>query len=292
MNPLYNDLKILNADYILGKKENGFHYSGIDAQMQVDGIPQSATGQASIFTGLNTQKLMNGHIFAYPPRSLIRLIFKNSLFSSLKKLGKKSVFINAYTENYFRLLENDFGIDAKRYEIKDINTFIQSVKYKHRFSVTTIQNLSVNNPFYDINDIEAGRSIFHDIDGHTLLKYGLLKNLPSPEKIRDAFLYNLDNYDLVLFEYFLTDVYGHKKDYDMVYRSLKTLDDLLEILSSAVNPDNTSILVASDHGNIEDLTVSSHTINKAAFIFKGNKKGFGFPEKLDETSRFVLGLLS
>ena len=128
--PLYNSLGILNADYIMGKKSNGFQYLGLDAQMQVEGIPQSATGQASIFTGLNTQKIMNGHLVAYPTRPLVNLILKNSLFLKLKQINKNPVFINAYTEDYFRILRQDFGLDAMNYQITDTDGFTGNIILK------------------------------------------------------------------------------------------------------------------------------------------------------------------
>jgi len=289
--PLYNSLGILNADYIMGKKSNGFQYLGLDAQMQVEGIPQSATGQASIFTGLNTQKIMNGHLVAYPTRPLVNLILKNSLFLKLKQINKNPVFINAYTEDYFRILRQDFGLDAMNYQITDTDGFTGNIRIKHRFSVTTIQNLSVNNPFYSISDIESGKSVFHDIDGHTLVKKGLLRKKMPMEQVRDAFLYNIDKFDLVLFEYFLTDIYGHRQNYEMVHQSLCMLDDLITMLSIALSGQGVSIITASDHGNIEDLGIPGHTKNKALFIYKG-AKGPAALGQLDEISDFIVNQVS
>lgn len=290
--PLNYDLKILKGEKFYSKSSNGFFYGGLDAQMHVPGLPQSATGQASIYTGINTQKLLNQHIFAYPTNKLISLLFERSLFSRLKKINKKASFINAYTKPYFKILNDDFGIDGINYEIKDINSFIGNIRLRHRFSATTIQNLSINNPFYTINDILMGRSIYHDIDGHTLLRHNIIPSIISRSMVQNAFLYNISNYDLILFEYFLTDIYGHKQDYELSVKSLITLDDLIYDLSMILDKKKHSIIVVSDHGNIEDLSRSSHTLNKAIFLYWGDSiSKYKIPEQLSDISDFILELM-
>ena len=56
------------------------HSKSIDACLGVEGLPQSATGQATMFTGLNCAKAMGRHCEGFPGPSLRRLIEENNLF--------------------------------------------------------------------------------------------------------------------------------------------------------------------------------------------------------------------
>lgn len=291
INPLINSFNILNYSHIMDNGKDFFSFCGLDAIMHVPGLPQSATGQASIYTGLNTQKILNEHILAYPTKKLAKIILENSLFLKLKKINKTTVFLNAYTDSFFSTLKNDFGIDSDDYDL-NIDGFTERLSFNHRFSATTLQNLSARNPFYHIDDIKKGRSIFHDIDGWVLVKHNILNNMLPESLIMDAFFYNLDKFDLILFEYFLTDIYGHKQSLKNALQSLLSLDRLLSLLIDNVGQ-NTSIIIVSDHGNVEDLSVSTHTNNKAIFGYSNRSDYCGpLPKDLSEVSDYVIRLLA
>lgn len=68
--------------------------------------------------------------------------------------------------------------------------------------------------------------------------------------------------DLVLVEYYLTDVAGHSQSRDMAGKILKKLDLFLSaLIRDEARPDH-MIVVTSDHGNLEDLSTRKHTRNK------------------------------
>ena len=68
----------------------------LDACLGVDGLPQSATGQATLLTGVNAAKEMGRHIEGFPPPSLKKLIEHENIFSKLRKLGRHCTFANCY----------------------------------------------------------------------------------------------------------------------------------------------------------------------------------------------------
>ncbi|MEN3038115.1 MAG: metalloenzyme, partial [Candidatus Kryptonium sp.] len=80
-------------------------YDGIivptDATMNITGYPQSATGQTTIFTGVNASEIMQGHINGFPTPTLRKILLSESIFLKLKKLGKRATFANAYSRHYF-----------------------------------------------------------------------------------------------------------------------------------------------------------------------------------------------
>ena len=59
----------------------------LDAGMGIKGLPQSATGQTSLYTGLNAQKLIGKHLTGYPNKILREMLKLRSLFVILKKNG-------------------------------------------------------------------------------------------------------------------------------------------------------------------------------------------------------------
>jgi len=68
----------------------------IDAQLGVPGLPQSATGQAALFTGINAARLLNKHLSGFPNKALRQLLEKHSIHVKLKNMGKRPAFINVY----------------------------------------------------------------------------------------------------------------------------------------------------------------------------------------------------
>ena len=68
----------------------------IDACLGVEGLPQSATGQAAIFTGRNCSALMGRHCEGFPGPIIRNEIEKNNLFLELDSIGKKVCFADAY----------------------------------------------------------------------------------------------------------------------------------------------------------------------------------------------------
>jgi len=56
-----------------------------DACLDVPGLPQSATGQTTIFTGQNASKVLSRHLHGQPTITLKKMIIENNLFKELIK---------------------------------------------------------------------------------------------------------------------------------------------------------------------------------------------------------------
>ena len=79
----------------------------LDAGLGVDGLPQSATGQAVLMTGINVPAELGYHYGPKPnPEVAAYLKNGNTLFSWLRAEGKKAVFLNAYPPRYFSGIES------------------------------------------------------------------------------------------------------------------------------------------------------------------------------------------
>jgi len=75
--------------------------------------------------------------------------------------------------------------------------------------------------------------------------------------------------DLSLFEYFETDRAGHAQDRPRAMQCLRDLDRALQTVLSRVDLDRLCVLIVSDHGNLEDGSVRTHTMNPAIFAMWG-----------------------
>ena len=66
-------------------------------------------------------------------------------------------------------------------------------------------------------------------------------------------------HDLTVFEFFETDEAGHARSMERALEALARLDALLRALVAGLGPDD-ALVVASDHGNVEDLSTRNHTL--------------------------------
>jgi bisphosphoglycerate-independent phosphoglycerate mutase (AlkP superfamily) len=78
-------------------------------------------------------------------------------------------------------------------------------------------------------------------------------------------------YNLVLYEYFLTDAAGHGKNIDFAVTEIKKIESLIFNVVKRAKELDKAVIVCSDHGNIEDLRIKSHTNNPAFFAVWTNK---------------------
>jgi hypothetical protein len=220
----------------------GGRHIPLDACLDVDGLPQSGSGQTTIYTGHNAAKLIGRHLFGFPNRQLRELIAGESLFVQLSNANFKCKFINAFRPLFF--------------------TTPEIFRYM-RMSATTEMNRSANLSFNTIKDITDKNALYHDYTNKIIQKYGF--NLPvyKPEDAAAILFSESKKYDLILYEYFMTDQAGHLQDMDRAVHILEDLERLIYSLASLIEKQETSLIVISDHGNIEDLRTKSHTRNPA-----------------------------
>ena len=98
-----------NLNSLIGNKklvietleENGYRitsklatFLGLDANLGINGHPQSATGQATILTGINVPKKLGMHFGPWPNEEIRTLLRENSIFTVLKSRGFKSILLN------------------------------------------------------------------------------------------------------------------------------------------------------------------------------------------------------
>jgi hypothetical protein len=222
------------------------HCVPVDAGLGLPGIPQSATGQTTIFTGVNAGELLGAHLEGFPNPRLRQLIEKHNLFSALLEQGRTCTFANAYVRQP--------GVDLPL----------------HLRSVTTVATLAALGTTRNRNELLADQAVFHDITRHTLVKHGIT-DIPtvSEETAAGHLLEVMRTVDFCLFEYFLTDHAGHRGTAADQAAVLASLDRFLAAVLLGLRPATELLLIISDHGNIEEGEHRRHTLNPVPWIACG-----------------------
>jgi 2,3-bisphosphoglycerate-independent phosphoglycerate mutase len=226
-------------------------FKGIDANLDVDGLPQSGTGQASLFCGLNMSQLIGKHFGPYPHSQTKPFLKDQSIFSDLIKSGKSPHFINAYPKPFFELAEK-----------------------RNRWSCTTWMTIGSGIELNNEQSIRNGEAVTAEIKQDYWRK-NLGLDIPeiSEAEAAQRIIKKANQYDVVLFEYFLTDKAGHEQHHEKAYSSLIRIDSLLQELLK--ESENHTLVITSDHGNIEDLSVKTHTRNPVPlFVYGKNAQKF------------------
>lgn len=227
-------------------KNNHFVFP-IDAILGVPELPLSGTGQTSIFCGVNAQKILGKHFGPYPHSSLIPIIQEKNIFIELLRRKKKVAFVNAYPKMFFDYIK----------------------KGKRILSVTTLSCILSSIRLNKIKDIHQGRALSADIENYRLItKMNYKLPLYSPEKAAKRLLRIAKENHFTLFEYFYTDHLGHGRNSELFERTIKVFDDFVFFVIKNI-PDDMTLIICSDHGNFEDLSIKAHTLNPAIGITAG-----------------------
>ncbi len=224
---------------------------GLDATLGVEGLPQSATGQTALFTGVNAAQVINRHLNGFPTESLKKILAGKGMFRQLKGRGLRGTFANAYRPEFFDLLEKGQG---------------------RRFSCSTLINLYGGNCFRTLEDLEEGRAVYMDITHHYLQKMEYDVPLITPREAGRRLVSLAKDYHLTLYEHFLTDLAGHDGDEEMARDVIATLDSFLSAVVEHMDISEKLLLLTSDHGNLENLTTKGHTRNPVPALVVGEKR--------------------
>ncbi|HET9940171.1 MAG TPA: alkaline phosphatase family protein [Candidatus Eisenbacteria bacterium] len=232
---------------------------GVDASLGVPGLPQSATGQTAILTGVNAPAVMGRHISGFPGPTLRAILAEHSILKRIREAGRSASFLNAYG-----------------------TTFFQTEPSKRRLSATSLATIASGAPFRTLEDLLAGRGVVHDLTHWRMRERGYDVPLRTPEEAGAIIAEQAMAQDFSLFEYFETDRAGHDQDAERAKRCLSDLDRALETVLALADLERLSVVVVSDHGNVEDGTVRTHTLNPAHFALWGSWTPKQTPERLTD----------
>jgi len=228
--------------------KDGMFIFPTDAKLGVEGLPQSGTGQVSIFCGMNAPKFVGKHFGPFPYSTTIPIIAEQNIFKAYKDLGKSAYFVNAYPKVFFDYLKSG----------------------KTRLSSTSLSCRLTGIKLNSVTDLRQSKALTAEITNerwNRKLKYQL--KVISPETAARRLLKIALKYDFTLYEFFHTDHLGHGRITDEFESIYNNLDRFLFSVLLELNKDELTLVICSDHGNFEDLSVKTHTMNPALTLTAG-----------------------
>ena len=222
----------------------------IDPAVGVNGLPQSATGQGILVTGINIPAELGYHYGPKPNPEVASFLSDRTLFSRFVAAGKKTALLNAYPPRYFD------GIDSG----------------KRLYSSIPLAVTKAGLELFKHEDLFAGRALSADFTGagwRNMLGFPTAPIMDPHQAGQKLVLLAMD-YDFSLFEYWASDYAGHKQQMEMAVELMETFDGVLGGLLDETN-DELLILITSDHGNMEDLSTRKHTDADVPLIVIGDK---------------------
>jgi len=219
-----------------------------DPRLGIEGRPQSASGQTTILTGINAPRLLGNHKQGFPNQMLRDVIAEHSIFLQLKRKNiEPNVFANAYTPRFFT----------------------EKPRWK---SATTCAVEAAALPFRKLPDLLGRKAVFHDFSNESLIRENFEVPRFSPAEA-GAILADLTKTNrFTLYEYFITDKIGHAQNFEAAKIYLPPLAAFIREVLRKIDLETTTVILTSDHGNIEDLSVRTHTLNDVPTIIWGRQR--------------------
>jgi 2,3-bisphosphoglycerate-independent phosphoglycerate mutase len=238
----------------LGSRFQPFHTPwatlvGLDATLGIAGLPQSASNQATLLTGINVPQQLGYHYGPKPNPEIIALLATGTIFHHLKERGYRPSFLNAYPDAYFRGIDSGLRLPG----------------------AIAMAALKAGLPLMTTSDLVAGRAISADFTAqgwHQRLKLPQVPIL-TIQQAGQQLATIAQEYDFAFFEYWLTDIAGHRSNLASAIQLLGDFDQVLAGLLSVWDISRDLILITSDHGNLEDLSTRRHTRNPVPALLIG-----------------------
>lgn len=239
---------LLGGPLVAGRQvdQPGLLFRSLDATLGVAGLPQSATGQTTLFTGVNAAAFLGEHLSAYPNSTLRSLIDEHSILKRVTAAGGRATFANAYGPSYFERVARGAA----------------------HHSATTLCVLAAGLPFRTHHDLECGEAVYWDITNRFFSwRHGIEIPLVTPWEAGRRLAALAGQHDLTLFESFLPDVVAHRGTAEDVQETLTLLDEFLGGVL-AHRPAPVTLVLSSDHGHLEQPG-GGHTMNPVPLLVVG-----------------------
>ncbi len=242
----------------------------LDPLLGVEGLPQSGTGQAALLTGENAPALYGRHFGPWVPVLLRPLVEEKNILSRAQAMGASCAFPNAYPK-----------------EFKDS-------KWAQRPAGPPIAATAAGLMTRQAEALVRGEALSSEIVNtvwRSRLGYAEIPDITPQEAGRN--LARLSNQaELTFFAHYTTDYAGHRGKMEGAVETLERVDAFLGGLLERLSQD-ALLVVASDHGNVEDVT-QGHTLNPVLAILAGpgaadHRRGL---RKITDIPSLILKVLS
>lgn len=229
--------------------EDGASFRGLDATLGIPGLPQSATGQTTLFSGVNAAKAFGAHHPGLPGPTLQAVLREESLFKKLVRKGARPTFANAFTRRYLEAPRPRFGATT------------------HMVMASGVRLRSLE------EDDDRDETLSHDYTGAFMAAHGYTVKPRTAAEAARVLTGLLAQHDVVLYEYFLTDLIAHRGTREQRFEQARRVEALVDAALAAVDLTRHRVVLVSDHGNLEEAGHDRHTLNDVPLLAWGLDAG-------------------
>lgn len=221
----------------------------LDPRMGVDGRPQSGSGHATIITGKNVPALIGRHYGPKPNADTRAIVAEGSFFSELVDAGKSAALLTAYPPG----LLHDIGRG------KTLPSSFQQAA------------MGAGLKLLDADDLRTGRAVSGDWTGIGWREHLGFPDMPllSPEDSGKRMVELSRRYDFAMVAHIFTDYVGHRGTVADGVNLLHHLDAVMAGALAQWDDDEGLMILTSDHGNMEDVSIRQHTENDVPALVIG-----------------------
>jgi 2,3-bisphosphoglycerate-independent phosphoglycerate mutase len=269
-------------------------FKAIDATLGVDGLPQSGTGQTALLAGVNAAELHGRHQPHVPPVALRGLLAERSIFRRVIARAGRATFANPFGPGYWQ------AIAARRIRRSASVIAAEGAGLRFRDSADLRNGRAVSwdvtNAAMRVRDIEAplvapaqaGAHLARLAHDHDLVFYesflpdlaghGRLTKDERPRTNDERRTTNDPSTSSGQAERPTTtdqDTKNRRSVVDgwwsveaQIHQAISLLDGLLGGALAALRPEDT-LLMTSDHGNVESIAAPTHTRNPVPLLVVG-----------------------
>jgi hypothetical protein len=253
----------------------------LDARLGVAGTPQSGTGQTTLLTGTNAARLYGRHFGPWIPTTLRGVLREENLLAQARHHGRRVAFANAYPEE---IVAQAAAAAAAGVSGSRLPSFMRAGPPLAALAAGVLDR--------GTHELERGDAVASEITNEgwrERLGRGAVPDIDAADAGRNlARIASM--HDLTLFAHYSTDYAGHERDLHGATRALELVDAFLGGVLPGLH--DTLVIVASDHGNIEDAR-QGHTMNPALglVVGAGHAELARTLEALDDVAPAVLRVL-
>ena len=228
------------------------HAVPIDATLGIAGLPQSGTGHTAIYGGFNAAALNGRHQPGYPTAAMRDNLARHNVFRVASEAGYRVAWANAYLPGYGQAVE----------------------RRRLRHTAGTWGAMEAGLELRGLEHLLAGTAVSWDITQSMARSRPGCGDLTliSPESAGQRLVRLAATHDLVAFETYLPDLAGHGRIPHTPEEALAVVDGLLVGVAEARRPEDT-LVMTSDHGNVEDARTHVHTRHPVPLVSLGPAAG-------------------
>jgi 2,3-bisphosphoglycerate-independent phosphoglycerate mutase len=246
---------------------------GIDAGFGIEGLPQSGTNHIALLAGVAAPLLHGRHQPYFPPVGLQPLLREQSIFRRLRRHGRRAVFANVFPPGYYRALR----------------------QRKLRRAASVLAAEAAGLALRTLDQLRAGAALSWDITAEGLAgkaEAADITAITAAEAGQRLAAIGQAN-DFVFFESYLPDLAGHGRLGPQ--GSSETLARIDGLISGwlAARRSGDSLLICSDHGNIESTVDRLHSAAAVPLLVIGpHADAFRSIERIDGLAATIVECLS